>query len=148
MTTLSVGPSTTRAPRPVPPAAPEWPVLTFDGEDAQLTDALLAPLRGAGPMWWGLFVLALAGTALFVFCAWWTVAKGIGTWGNNIPVAWAFAITDFVWWIGIGHAGTFISAFLLLLNQHWRASINRVAEAMTIFALINAGLFPLLHLGR
>jgi Ni/Fe-hydrogenase subunit HybB-like protein len=63
-------------------------------------------------------------------------------------VAWAFAITDFVWWIGIGHAGTFISAFLLLLNQHWRSSINRIAEAMTIFALVNAGLFPILHLGR
>src|SRR5215475_815362 len=148
MTILSVGPSATRARTAAPPRAPEWPVLTFEGEDAQLTDALLAPLRRAGPTWWGLVVLASLGTALFVFCAWWTVAKGIGTWGNNIPVAWAFAITDFVWWIGIGHAGTFISAFLLLLNQHWRASINRIAEAMTIFALMNAVLFPILHLGR
>jgi molybdopterin-containing oxidoreductase family membrane subunit len=69
-------------------------------------------------------------------------------WGNNIPVAWGFPIINFVWWIGIGHAGTFISAFLLLLNQRWRASVNRLAEAMTLFALVNAGVFPLLHLGR
>ena len=133
---------------PVFPAPPEYPVLTFTGEDRELTDRLLAPVRGVGIAWWSLFLIACAGTALFVFCMWYTVAKGIGTWGNNIPTAWAFAITDFVWWIGIGHAGTFISAFLLLLNQHWRASINRIAEAMTIFALMNAGLFPLLHLGR
>jgi molybdopterin-containing oxidoreductase family membrane subunit len=128
--------------------APEWPVLRFTGSDRTLTDELLAPLRRSGPVWWGLVALSALGTGLFVFCIWYTVAKGIGVWGNNIPVAWAFAITDFVWWIGIGHAGTFISAFLLLLNQHWRASINRVAEAMTIFALVNAALFPLLHLGR
>ena len=130
------------------PAPPEFRVLEFEGSDRALTDQLLAPLRGVGPMWWGLFVLSLAGTVLFVVSIWITLAKGIGTWGNNIPVAWAFAITDFVWWIGIGHAGTFISAFLLLLNQHWRSSINRIAEAMTIFALVNAGLFPVLHLGR
>ena len=130
------------------PTAPAHAVLRFDGSDAALTDRLLVPLRGAGRIWWTLFVLSTLGVGLFVGCIWYTVAKGIGVWGNNIPVAWAFAITDFVWWIGIGHAGTFISAFLLLLNQHWRASINRIAEAMTLFALINAGLFPLLHLGR
>src|SRR5207302_2758688 len=113
---------------------------------AALTDMLLAPLRGVGAAWWSLFLLCGAGAAVFAFCCWYTIANGIGAWGNNIPVAWAFAITDFVWWIGIGHAGTFISAFLLLLNQRWRASINRVAEAMTIFALANAGLFPVLHL--
>ena len=76
------------------------------------------------------------------------LAKGVGIWGVEIPVAWAFAITNFVWWIGIGHAGTLISAFLLLLNQGWRNSINRFAEAMTIFAVLCAGMFPLLHLGR
>jgi molybdopterin-containing oxidoreductase family membrane subunit len=73
---------------------------------------------------------------------------GVGIWGINIPVAWGFAITNFVWWIGIGHAGTLISAILLLLHQSWRTSINRLAEAMTIFAVMCAGLFPLLHLGR
>jgi len=140
-----------RGDNPVPtafPAPPDASVLRFDGSDRALTDQLLAPLRGTGVVWWVLFAVSAAGTAVFAFSCWWTVAKGIGAWGNNIPVAWAFAITNFVWWIGIGHAGTFISAFLLLLNQHWRASINRVAEAMTIFALMNAGLFPILHLGR
>jgi Ni/Fe-hydrogenase subunit HybB-like protein len=77
-----------------------------------------------------------------------TVATGIGLWGNNIPVAWAFAIINFVWWIGIGHAGTFISAIMLLLEQRWRTSINRIVEAMTLFAVAQAALFPLLHLGR
>src|SRR5207248_11805505 len=77
-----------------------------------------------------------------------TVARGIGAWGNSMPVAWAYGIVNFVWWIGIGHAGTLISAILLLFQQRWRTSINRFAEAMTLFAVICAGLFPLLHLGR
>jgi molybdopterin-containing oxidoreductase family membrane subunit len=85
-------------------------------------------------------VLCVAVTYLFY--------KGVGIWGINIPVAWAFAITNFVWWIGIGHAGTFISAILLLLFQKWRTTINRFTEAMTLFAVMCAGLFPLLHLGR
>ena len=76
------------------------------------------------------------------------VVKGIGIWGNNIPVGWAFDITNFVWWIGIGHAGTLISAILLLLKQTWRTSINRFAEAMTLFAVACAGIFPLFHTGR
>ena len=74
--------------------------------------------------------------------------KGVGIWGVNVPVGWGFAIINFVWWIGIGHAGTLISAILLLLRQEWRTSINRFAEAMTLFAVACAGLFPLLHLGR
>lgn len=76
------------------------------------------------------------------------ILAGVGIWGINIPVAWGFAIINFVWWIGIGHAGTLISAMLLLLRQEWRTSINRFAEAMTIFALSSAALFPLIHLGR
>ena len=76
------------------------------------------------------------------------LVKGVGIWGINIPVAWGFAIVNFVWWIGIGHAGTFISAILLLLFQQWRTGINRFTEAMTLFAVACAGLFPLLHLGR
>src|SRR4051794_16327145 len=75
-------------------------------------------------------------------------AVGVGIWGINIPVAWGMAIGNFVWWIGIGHAGTLISAILLLLRQEWRTSINRFAEAMTLFAVVCAGLFPILHLGR
>src|SRR5206468_926765 len=76
------------------------------------------------------------------------VIVGVGIWGVNWPVGWGFAITNFVWWIGIGHAGTLISAILLLLRQEWRTSINRFAEAMTLFAVACAGVFPLLHLGR
>src|SRR6266571_7702272 len=76
------------------------------------------------------------------------VIVGVGIWGINIPVGWGFAITNFVWWIGIGHAGTFISAILLLLFQKWRTTINRFTEAMTLFAVACAGIFPLLHLGR
>ncbi len=87
-----------------------------------------------------LMLFNYAVTALFIY--------GIGIWGVNVPVAWGFAITNFVWWIGIGHAGTFISAFLLLLRQEWRTSINRFAEAMTLFAVACAGMYPLLHLGR
>ncbi|MFI5257975.1 MAG: hydrogenase, partial [Gemmatimonadales bacterium] len=116
--------------------------------DAALTDHLLSPLWRSSRAWWVLFSISALATLLLLATVTYTVARGIGTWGNNIPVAWAFAITNFVWWIGIGHAGTFISAFLLLLNQRWRGSINRVAEAMTIFALVNAAIFPLLHLGR
>src|SRR4051812_9980627 len=78
----------------------------------------------------------------------WLLIRGVGIWGVNVPVAWGFAIVNFVWWIGIGHAGTFISAILLLVHQQWRTSINRFAEAMTLFAVACAGLFPLLHLGR
>src|SRR5262249_45153112 len=74
--------------------------------------------------------------------------SGVGIWGVNEPVGWGFAIVNFVWWIGIGHAGTLISAILLLLPQQWRPSINRFAEAMTLFAVACAGMFPILHLGR
>lgn len=116
--------------------------------DAELTDQLLAPLWTKSRWWLFAFAISGLGTALYVIAFTYTITNGIGVWGNNIPVAWAFAITNFVWWIGIGHAGTFISAFLLLLQQKWRASVNRVAEAMTLFAVIQAGLFPLLHLGR
>ncbi len=94
------------------------------------------------------FAVAFVLLLLFNFCIGWLFLKGVGIWGLNIPVAWGFAITNFVWWIGIGHAGTFISAILLLLHQDWRTSINRFAEAMTLFAVACAGIFPLLHLGR
>src|SRR4051812_544089 len=85
---------------------------------------------------------------LFLYSVAELLVKGIGIWGVNVPVAWGFAIVNFVWWIGIGHAGTLISAILLLLHQRWRNSINRFAEAMTLFAVACAGVYPLLHLGR
>ena len=91
---------------------------------------------------------AFALLMMFLFAVTVLLLYGIGVWGVNIPIAWGFAIVNFVWWIGIGHAGTFISAILLLLHQHWRTSINRLTEAMTLFAVACAGMFPLLHLGR
>ena len=98
--------------------------------------------------WKMAFVIALLLFALLLFAVTVLMVVGVGIWGVNIPVAWGFAITNFVWWIGIGHAGTFISAFLLLMHQPWRNTINRFAEAMTIFSVLCAGMFPLLHLGR
>jgi Ni/Fe-hydrogenase subunit HybB-like protein len=98
--------------------------------------------------WWIGFLLSFGGVGLFFIAVSYLLFKGVGIWGVNIPVAWGFAIVNFVWWIGIGHAGTFISAILLLLNQKWRSSINRFTEAMTLFAVTCAGIFPLLHLGR
>ncbi len=103
------------------------------------------------PVHWGwllAFAVTFAGTAVFFGAIAYLFTRGIGIWGVNIPVAWGFAIANFVWWIGIGHAGTFISAILLLLRQKWRTSINRFAEAMTLFAAGIAGIFPILHLGR
>jgi Ni/Fe-hydrogenase subunit HybB-like protein len=128
--------------------ADHHPLMVDRPGEQGLTHRLLAPLLGAPRGWRWLLLASGVGTLAFVGAIGYTVIRGIGVWGNNIPVAWAFAIINFVWWIGIGHAGTFISAFLLLLNQRWRASVNRVAETMTIFALLNAALFPILHLGR
>src|SRR3981081_1246731 len=85
---------------------------------------------------------------LFLYSITYLFAVGVGIWGIQIPVGWGFAIINFVWWIGIGHAGTLISAILLLLRQQWRTSINRFAEAMTLFAVSCAGIFPLIHMGR
>jgi molybdopterin-containing oxidoreductase family membrane subunit len=98
--------------------------------------------------WWPGFGLSVLGLGLLAVAVTALLLWGVGIWGINRPVMWGFAITNFVWWIGIGHAGTLISAFLLLMRQEWRTSINRFAEAMTIFAVICAGMFPLLHLGR
>jgi len=117
-------------------------------DDAALTDQILSPIWTRSRAWWPLFIVSGLLAVLFIYAMGVTFVRGIGSWGNNVPVAWAWGITDFVWWIGIGHAGTFISAFLILLNQRWRASINRFAESMTLFALVNASLFPILHLGR
>src|SRR5919206_671325 len=99
-------------------------------------------------VWFASFGVAAVLTGVFFGAITWLFIKGIGIWGVNIPTAWGFAIANFVWWIGIGHAGTFISAILLLLRQKWRTSINRFAEAMTLFAAGIAGIFPILHLGR
>jgi len=98
--------------------------------------------------WYAGFGTAMLFTLLLLVSLTYLVTKGIGIWGNNVPVGWAFDITNFVWWIGIGHAGTLISAILLLLRQTWRTSINRFAEAMTLFAVACAAVFPVFHTGR
>ena len=110
---------------------------------------VIKPMDDKTPMWW--WVTAFLATGLLFWGVWGfynTISNGIGEWGLNNNVAWGWAIINFVWWIGIGHAGTAFSIFLLILRQKWRTSINRAAEAMTIFAVLSAGLFPLIHMGR
>jgi molybdopterin-containing oxidoreductase family membrane subunit len=124
------------------------PVLMRAGTDQEMTEALLAPVWARWPWFKYALGATAVGTVVLALAITYTVLTGIGLWGNNIPVAWGFGIINFVWWIGIGHAGTFISAILLLLEVHWRTSINRFAEAMTLFAILQAGMFPILHLGR
>jgi Ni/Fe-hydrogenase subunit HybB-like protein len=107
------------------------------------------PLEHPYPrFWWTAFLAAFLAVLVLLGSLAWLLIRGVGIWGINIPVAWGFAIINFVWWIGIGHAGTFISAILLLLHQEWRTSINRFTEAMTLFAVACAGIYPLIHLGR
>ncbi len=114
----------------------------------QISDIPLTKIKRTPLFWVAGFFVAFLGMLLLFYATAELFIKGIGIWGINIPVAWAWDITNFVWWIGIGHAGTLISAILLLLRQNWRTSINRFAEAMTLFAVSNALLFPILHLGR
>lgn len=114
----------------------------------QVSGVVLYPPARFLRWWWPCFLLSSFGVLVMIVSIAVLLIRGVGVWGNNWPVMWGFAITNFVWWIGIGHAGTFISAFLLLMRQEWRTSINRLAETMTLFAVTCAGLFPLLHLGR
>ncbi|WP_167598151.1 NrfD/PsrC family molybdoenzyme membrane anchor subunit [Leeuwenhoekiella sp. ZYFB001] len=108
-----------------------------------------APILGkANKSWWICFSIALIAFLWGLSCIVYTVSTGIGVWGLNKTIGWAWDITNFVWWVGIGHAGTLISAVLLLFRQKWRMAINRSAEAMTIFAVVQAGLFPIIHMGR
>ncbi len=122
--------------------------LTYGEISRKLSYFPLLDLKDTPRGW--IFGFAIAFTLLMIYLASiiWLFAKGTGIWGLNIPVAWGFAIINFVWWIGIGHAGTLISAILLLFQQGWRNSINRFAEAMTLFAVACAGMYPILHLGR
>jgi Ni/Fe-hydrogenase subunit HybB-like protein len=120
-----------------------------DKTEAEVTQDICGPLeRRAGPLWWPAFLTAFAFLVLGVAAVSYQIATGIGTWGLNRSVGWAFDITNFVFWVGIGHAGTLISAILFLFRQRWRTAVNRSAEAMTIFAVICAGLFPVIHMGR
>ena len=115
----------------------------------QITEDICSPTeRTPSFSWIVAFIVAVTFLALYVFCVGWTVWFGIGTWNLNRTIGWGWDITNFVWWVGIGHAGTLISAILLLFRQKWRTGVNRAAEAMTIFAVMCAGQFPLIHMGR
>ncbi len=133
------------------PLEPEMHPLVLNKHDlVSVGDAIgNVVLDGKHPRgWWIGFLAGFAMLQVLAISVAWLFYMGVGIWGINVPTAWGFAIINFVWWIGIGHAGTLISAILLLLHQKWRTSINRFSEAMTIFAVMCAGVFPLIHMGR
>ena len=125
------------------------PLVLGDKSYHDVTVDVAAPVEGkANKSWWIVFTIALVALLWGIGCIVYTISTGIGVWGLNKTVNWAWDITNFVWWVGIGHAGTLISAVLLLFRQKWRMAVNRSAEAMTIFSVIQAGLFPIIHMGR
>lgn len=121
-------------------------IHSLDDINRLITAPILAPRLG--PRWWIAFLVSGAFTVLMAVTVTWLFAHGIGIFGNNTTIVWGFPIANYVWWLGIGHAGTLISALLLLTRQKWRGSLNRFAETMTLFAASMAGLFPIFHLGR
>src|SRR5579872_2620425 len=122
------------------------PGYSYGQVSEKIGDVVLTP--GIKLSWAFVWIISLGVLNVFGMAVSYLFLRGTGIWGINIPVAWGFAIINFVWWIGIGHAGTLISAILLLFKQTWRNSISRFAEAMTIFAVVCAGMFPLIHVGR
>ncbi len=139
-----MAPAITDDPERIDPATGEYRVIapgqTFRSVTEKITRIVLTPNTPLG--WFAIFGVAGAGATMLLVAVTWLFLKGIGIWAITQPVAWGFAIINFVWWIGIGHAGTLISAILLLFKQGWRNSINRFAEAMTIFAVVCAGHVP------
>ena len=127
----------------------ETPLIEGPQTDRTLPDSILNPVWRDPQKGW-LMLITITGTFLgiLLLCITYLILTGVGVWGNNSPVYWAFDIINFVWWVGIGHAGTLISAILFLFQQGWRTSINRFAEAMTLFAVICAAMYPGLHTGR
>ncbi|UCE94034.1 MAG: polysulfide reductase NrfD [Flavobacteriaceae bacterium] len=125
------------------------PLIIGDKSYHDISNDIAAPIEGkANKWWWAVFSLSLVAFLWGIGAIAYTIGTGIGVWGLNNKINWAWDITNFVWWVGIGHAGTLISAVLLLFRQKWRMGINRSAEAMTIFAVFQAGLFPVIHMGR
>src|SRR5260221_1628802 len=132
-----------------PPDLHSVPLVANDRSLHWLSDAVPEIVETRTPLWWWAAFLITAPVALFgLFCIGYQISNGVGVWGENHPNGWAWDITNFVFWIGIGHAGTLISAILFLARQKWRTSINRAAEAMTLFAVICAAIFPGIHVGR
>jgi molybdopterin-containing oxidoreductase family membrane subunit len=125
------------------------PLILGNKDYRQITSDIIAPIDNPTPGWWKVAMGISAVMASFgIFALYYTVRYGLGTWAVNNSVAWGWEIINFVWWIGIGHAGTAFSIFLLILRQKWRTSINRAAEAMTVFAVGCAAIFPAIHMGR
>jgi len=125
------------------------PLVLGNKNIGQITSEVLSPMERKLPVWWYIaLTISLSALTFGAWAAYRTIAFGIGEWGVNNTVGWGWGIINFVWWIGIGHAGTAFSIFLLVLRQKWRTSINRSAEAMTVFAILCASMYPLLHLGR
>jgi len=135
---------------PVPPAELQRiPLVNNLRSFGWISDRVCSLTEGKTPIWWwALFFPSLTLLGLLMFMLTYQISTGVGVWGNMHPVMWAWDIVNFVWWIGIGHAGTLISAILFLLRQRWRTAVNRAAEAMTIFAVMCAGIYPALHVGR
>ena len=124
-------------------------LILGDKHYSQITGDIIAPIDRKTPLWWMVaFAISAAASLFGVVAGYVTVSQGIGTWNVNNSVAWGWEIINFVWWIGIGHAGTAFSIFLLILRQKWRTSINRAAEAMTVVAVGCAAIFPAIHMGR
>src|SRR3984893_3911827 len=150
MATSDLKPKDPEYARWVDPATGEYRVIepgqTFKSITDKITRIVLTPHTPMG--WFAIFSVAGMGATVLLVAVTWLFLKGVGIWAITQPVAWGLAIINFVWWIGIGHAGTLISAILLLFKQQWRNSISRFAEAMTIFAVVCAGMFPLIHVGR
>src|SRR6187431_2645732 len=131
------------------PVAGRAPLVLGGHDFKSLTDVVARPIERPTPLgWWIVFSISFALLGVFGVSLAWLLWEGVGIWGNNQPVGWAFDIVNFVFWVGIGHAGTLISAILFLFRQKWRTSINRSAEAMTIFAVMCALVFPGIHTGR
>lgn len=125
------------------------PLILGDKNYRQISSDIIAPIDQPIPAWWkAVFGISMLATLFGLYAMYKTVSEGIGTWGVNNSVGWGWEIINFVWWIGIGHAGTAFSIFLLILRQKWRTSINRAAEAMTVVAVGAAAIFPALHMGR
>jgi molybdopterin-containing oxidoreductase family membrane subunit len=132
-----------------PPELEREPLVGNTRSPGWISDQVAAIVEGKTPKWWWIaFVPSVLALMMLGAMLIYQISTGVGVWGNNHPVMWGWDIINFVWWIGIGHAGTLISAILFLLRQRWRTAVNRAAEAMTIFAVMCAGIYPMLHVGR
>ncbi|MBA4148527.1 MAG: polysulfide reductase NrfD [Verrucomicrobia bacterium] len=134
---------------PPPRELEREPLVANNRSIGWISDRVAGIVEGKTPMWWWMaFIPSALGAAVLGAMLLYQISVGVGVWGNQHPVMWGWDIINFVWWIGIGHAGTLISAILCLLRQRWRTAVNRAAEAMTIFAVMCAGIYPALHVGR